>query len=218
MTEGQGRFSIQDSQTVVFIGDSITDCSRRDVAYPYGEGYVRFAIDLITARYPQRDIKYVNRGISGDVSLGLQRRWKKDVLTHKPDWVSVLIGINDLHQCFYQDMKDISPRQCRQAYLDCLSRTVENTQAKLVLMDPFYICNDPQSGSAETFILSQLPGYIAVVEEMAEKFDAIHVPLHDVFQKQLGHRPADMFCPEPVHPNATGHMIIAHAWLNAMGW
>jgi len=45
-------FLLQDGQTVVFIGDSITDCGRRDVAAPLGNGYVRFIAELITIRYP----------------------------------------------------------------------------------------------------------------------------------------------------------------------
>jgi len=40
-------FLIQDTQTVVFTGDSITDCGRRDVAAPLGNGYVKIAVDLI---------------------------------------------------------------------------------------------------------------------------------------------------------------------------
>jgi hypothetical protein len=38
-------FALQDGQTVVFIGDSITDCGRREAQAPYGSGYVRLAID-----------------------------------------------------------------------------------------------------------------------------------------------------------------------------
>ncbi|MEJ7614799.1 MAG: hypothetical protein SQA66_14305 [Candidatus Fervidibacter sacchari] len=53
---------------------------------------------------------------------------------------------------------------------------------------------------------------------MADEFRAIFVPLHELFQEQLRYRPADMFCPEPVHPNFVGHLLIAHAWLTAMGW
>ena len=95
MTATSDTFLVKDGQTLVFIGDSITDCGRRDQAFPFGSGYVRFAIDLITARYPDRDITYHNRGIGGDVSTGLLRRWDDDVLVHEPDCVSVMIGINE---------------------------------------------------------------------------------------------------------------------------
>ena len=51
-------FLIQDGQTVVFIGDSITDCGRRDEARPLGNGYVKMAVDLVAAKYPQRQITF----------------------------------------------------------------------------------------------------------------------------------------------------------------
>ena len=219
MEQSAERFLLQDSQTVVFIGDSITDCGRRLEARPFGAGFMRFAVDLVTARYPQRKIKFVNRGISGDVSVGLRQRWDEDVIAHKPDWVSVMIGINDVHRSFLDyGMMDVPPELYRTAYLDCLSRTADQTRARLVLMDPFYICKDPPAGSVYEEVLRVLPDYIAIVHEMAERFQTLHVPTHDIFQQHLQHRPAETFCPEPVHPNPTGHMVIAHAWLNALGW
>ena len=212
-------FALQDGQTVVFIGDSITDCGRRLEAYPFGDGFVRFAIDLITARYPQRKIQFHNYGISGDVSTGLQQRWDQDVLSHQPDWISVLIGINDLHKRFRLPAEpEIPPELYHSACLDCLTRTAEKTKARIILMDPFYICCDPLAESVEEEVLKILPEYIAVVREMAQKFHALHVPLHDIFQQQLRYNPARNFCPEPVHPNSTGHLVIAHAWLNALNW
>ncbi|MEK8107305.1 hypothetical protein NKG94_22980 [Micromonospora sp. M12] len=39
-------------QRVVFIGDSITDCGRRDVAAPYGSGYVSLVRALVGAWHP----------------------------------------------------------------------------------------------------------------------------------------------------------------------
>lgn len=44
------EFAFQDGQTVVFIGDSITDCGRRDSQHPFGNGYVRQTIDPVLGR------------------------------------------------------------------------------------------------------------------------------------------------------------------------
>ncbi len=52
-------FAFQNGQTVPFIGDSITDCGRRGEHAPYGNGYVKLAIDLITAKYPERNLCYL---------------------------------------------------------------------------------------------------------------------------------------------------------------
>ena len=212
-------FVIQDGQTVVFIGDSITDCNRRDVAAPLGDGYAKMVVDLITAKYPSRQINFLNKGIGGDVATGLRDRWADDVLTHNPDWVSVMVGINDLCTRFYPDTQaQVPPEKYREAYSQFLSRTREGTKATLVLMDPFYISKESAPNSLRTTVLGALGEYIAIVGEMAQKFDALHVATHDVFQRQLEYRPSDTFCPEPIHPNATGHMVIANAWLEALGW
>ncbi len=219
MTPSDSSFLIQDGQTVVLIGDSITDCGRRDASFPFGSGYVKMVIDLITARYPDRKIRYINEGIGGDVSIGLRGRWHDDVLVHNPDWLSVMIGINDIHRTFSPNEADRVPVEMyRDAYDHCLARTAEETDARIILMDPFYISQESDQISLRAQVLELIPQYIAVVREMAEKYNALHVPLHDIFQEQLKYRPADTFCPEPVHPFPGGHLIMAHAWLQAMGW
>ena len=212
------NFLFKNGQTVVFIGDSITDCGRRAAERPFGSGYVRDAVDLIRAKYPQRQLTFHNEGIGGDVSTGLRNRWSDDVIVHRPDWVLVLIGINDLHRTWRANSESVPPELYREAYVDFLTRTREETKARLVLMDPFYISVESSATSARRQVLDLLPKYIRVVHEMAREFGAIHVPMHDIFQQQLRHRPADVFCPEPVHPNAAGHLVIAHALLAAVGW
>ena len=85
----------QSGDKVLFIGDSITDCGRRDAHAPLGHGYVRKITELITAKYPERDISYVNKGIGGDIVEGLENRWDVDVIDEAPKWLSVKIGINN---------------------------------------------------------------------------------------------------------------------------
>ena len=85
----------QSGEKVLFIGDSITDCGRRGEHVPLGNGYVKKVTELITAKYPERRIEYINKGIGGDIVEGLEARWDTDVIAEKPDWLSVKIGINN---------------------------------------------------------------------------------------------------------------------------
>jgi lysophospholipase L1-like esterase len=211
-------FLVQDGQTVVFIGDSITDCGRRDVAAPLGNGYVKFIADLIAIRYPAMKVNIVNKGISGNTVADLRERWHDDVLVLKPDWVSILIGINDVHRTLRNEPTAVPPDRYQQLYRECLSLMKERTTARLVLMELFYISTDTETDSWRTKVLRALGEYRAIVRRLVDEFGAIFVPLHDLFQEQLRYRPADMFCPEPVHPNSVEHLLIAHAWLKAMGW
>ncbi|KPK83534.1 MAG: hypothetical protein AMJ81_08030 [Phycisphaerae bacterium SM23_33] len=218
MARSSGKLAVRDGQTVVFIGDSITDCGRRAQAAPLGEGYVSMAAALVAARYPERQISFINQGIGGDVSVGLRDRWADDVLVHRPDWVSVLVGINDLHRTLRGDPAAVPPELYRQAYDDCLQRTADGASARLILMDPFYMSRENSPHSMRSKVLELLPDYIAVVADLAKKHAAIRVRLHQAFGRVLRHHPADFVCPEPVHPNRTGHLIIAHEWLKAVGW
>jgi lysophospholipase L1-like esterase len=90
---------------LVMIGDSVTDCGR---ARPVGEGlfgaigtgYVGYIDALLSARYPELGVRVVNVGSSGNTILDLQARWQSDVLDLKPDWLSIMIGINDVWRQF----------------------------------------------------------------------------------------------------------------------
>ena len=70
-----GELCVKDKQTILFIGNSITDCGRRDAAAPLGNGYVRFFSELAMAYYPERDIRYINTGIGGNRITDLKSSW-----------------------------------------------------------------------------------------------------------------------------------------------
>lgn len=213
------KFLFQHNQTVLFIGDSITDCGRRAAGAPLGEGYVKLATDLIVARYPERNIRVINKGIGGNTVQDLYNRWSDDVLRHKPDWLSVKIGINDLHRSFGNSPNPlITLEQYRELYHGILERTRRTIRARIILIDPFYISIDSAKGSWRSQVLERLPRYLSVVKSLAREFKTIHVRNHDAFKRQLRYREADRFCPEPVHPNASGHIVLAHELLRAVGW
>ena len=95
-----GGLLLQDGESVLFIGDSITDAGRRADTYRgLGSGYVAQVADLLAARYPDRAIAINNQGISGNRVVDLRSRWAEDVAAHDPDWVSISIGINEVGGC-----------------------------------------------------------------------------------------------------------------------
>ena len=210
-------FLFKKGETIVFIGDSITDCGRRDQFFPYGNGYAKMVIDLVTACYPEKSFTYFNEGISGDTVEGLHNRWHDDLIFLKPDWVFILIGINDLH-CFLADSTTLAPDRYEKLYRAILERIKQETKAKLILMEPFYISNDFKSDNFRSLVLKTIPDYIKIVRRLAGEFDALLIKTHDIFQEQLKYRAADTFCAEPVHPNATGHLVIAHELLKAINF
>lgn len=213
-------FAIKPRQTVLFIGDSITDCGRRGgPSAPLGDGYVRIASELIVAKYPAHQLKIINRGIGGNTVRDLAGRWSDDAIYYQPDWLSIKIGINDLHR-WHNNVAgaSVTPDEFADIYDSILARTRKETKANIILVDPFYLSVERHPGAPRASIIEKLPLYIRTVHKLAKKYKTRHVKTHEVFQKVMKYHPAESLCPEPVHPYASGHTIIAHEWLGTVGW
>jgi lysophospholipase L1-like esterase len=78
-------FFLKDGDTVVMIGDSITE----QLLY---SNYVEM---WAVSRFPAWKLTFRNVGISGDTSPGGNGRFKRDVLAHKPTALTVDFGMND---------------------------------------------------------------------------------------------------------------------------
>jgi lysophospholipase L1-like esterase len=209
-------FALKNGDTFVMIGDSITDCGRRDVAAPYGDGYVALTVDMARAACPAGGFTIVNKGIGGDNTRGLLERWDDDVIRYDPAWVSILIGINDQHTYMGDPVNGISPKVYRECYDAFLARTKEKTSARLIILDPFYISVAAAEGTWRRKVLDLIPEYIAVCGEMAAKYDAAHIATHAIYQEHLKYRDAEAYCPEPVHPNRAGHVVMAAEIIKAL--
>lgn len=208
---------LKNGETLLFIGDSITDCDRRDDRHrPLGWGYVHMVSDMLTIREPQKKITVLNHGVGGDTAANLHSRWADDALALNPDWLSIKIGINDLNQTL-SGQGDLPPEKFEENYDFILAQTVKRLpNCKLLLIDPFFMSCDTLEDSYRARVLKTLPGYIDVVHRMRRKYKTRQVKTHDLFQKQLKHHPRSVFGHEPVHPNPTGHLLIAEAVYNAL--
>ena len=132
-------------KTLLFQGDSITDCSRaiteaEDTRHTFlGSGYVSLLAAEIYGDQPEKDWRIFNRGISGNRVVDLYARWKVDALVLKPDVLSILIGVNDTwHEYNRQNGVEV-PR-----YEEFLRRLISWTkdtlpEVKIVLLEPFVL-------------------------------------------------------------------------------
>lgn len=205
---------ITDGAKIIFIGDSITDCGRRDPAYaPLGRGYVKLFSDIMIVKHPELTLDIINRGIGGDSIDNLLTRWHDDVMTQNPDFLSVKIGINDLHKHMNnKDFAFLTIDEFKRIYARLLELTVEKfPDCKLLLISPFYISRDSIEGSLRKKVLDILPEYINAVKELSQQFNTDFIDLHELFQKQLEYKHPDTYCQEPVHPNPVGHLLMAEA-------
>ena len=200
---------------VLFIGDSITDCGRRGDHAPLGHGYVRKITELITAKYPERDIAYVNKGIGGDIVEGLENRWGTDVIDEKPDWLSVKIGINNASRQLGQDIsnEDYLP-DWEACYRRILTRVKNELDAPLFLFEIFYIEEDVENPRPLA-----VDAYNASIHKLADEFDARLIRTNDAFDSAVAARPGALWTTQDgVHPNAEGHTLMALEFLKQAGW
>jgi|BEDMetMinimDraft_2_1075160.scaffolds.fasta_scaffold00822_6 lysophospholipase L1-like esterase len=200
-------FTLKQGDKVLFIGDSITDASRRDQP-PLGNGYVSIFKDLADSLRPELKLNVINKGISGNTALDLRERWEDDVIALNPNVISVMIGINDVHRYLSGDVR-LSVDHYAEAYRDVLEITSKRLNAEIVLLSPFYISKAKEMDTFRKKVLETLPDYIRVVEGLSKEFSTAYLDLHREFKMRLEYLDPETFAPEPVHPNRRGHTLIA---------
>jgi len=210
----QSKIDLKPNQTIVFIGDSITDAGRSEPAYqPFGFGYVHFVANLLLAKYPRLNLNIVNTGISGNTVQDLKARWETDCIAYKPDILSVLIGVNDLWRQYAEPERwpdAVYPDEYESIYRQLLSTASQRCNCRLVLMEPFMFCND-----LEIQMYKDLRAYIKIVHNLAEQFDAVLVPLQSGIDEQIKQVPAEKWASDSVHPYVWAHAWIAQCWFEA---
>jgi lysophospholipase L1-like esterase len=218
--EGRRGLKLAARSKLVMVGDSITDAGR---ARPVGEGrgdaigkgYVMMVEALLGAVYPDQWIRVVNQGISGNTVRDLKARWQTDVLDLAPDWVSIMIGTNDVWRQFD------SPRQTEshvliEEYEKTLEELVLATLPKvkgMILVTPFYIepsRSDPMRAAMDR--------YGAVVRRLAEKHRTLFVDSQAPFDEVLNTRYPASINWDRVHPDYVGSMVLARAFVDAIGF
>ena len=206
------RIELKSNQTILFIGDSITDAGRLEAAYrPFGYGYVHFVAYRLLAKYPEYNLGIINTGISGNTIRDLNYRWERDCLNHKPDILSVLIGINDVFRQ-YTGTPDAAVLfdEYQLTYNRLLSLAKEKYNCRLILIEPFMFCDDKTNSTYKA-----LQQYIHVVRALAQEFDAVLVPLQELIDKEIKKVSPEKFSDDMVHPYMWAHAWIAQQWFEA---
>ena len=205
--------------TILFIGDSISDYERKR---PVGEGlfnawgrsYVADAGSLLCCMYPELHLRIINMGISGNQIRDLDVRWDSDVLAHHPQWVSVLIGINDVWRQFDSPQMP----ECH-VPLDEFEATYERLVEKtlpavkgMILMTPYFM--EPNRMDP---MRARMDEYGQAVKRVAARHGLTLVDLQSAWDQLFRHMHPCNIAWDRIHPNQTGCMYIAKQFLRAVG-
>lgn len=202
-------------QTIEFIGDSITDCSRQTPDYaPLGQGYVREVHRLLQAGYPELQLTVLNKGVGGDRVTSLLSRWDRDALEINPDWLFIYIGVNDVWRFVEGDQDEaVSLPEFEQIYRQLIDAAQTNINAQIRLVSPFLAEKDLTDPFRS--LLSQ---YQTAIDKIGEEYHLPVIHLQPAFDWAMLSKPAAYWAVDRVHPTEEGHMLIALTILRACGY
>ena len=209
----------EEKDTILFIGDSISDYERKR---PVGEGlfnawgrsYVADAASLLSCMYPELGLRLINMGISGNQIRDLDARWDTDVLALHPQWVSVLIGINDVWRQFDSPQmpeQHVPLDEFEKTYERLVEKTLPSVKG-LILMTPYFM--EPNRSDP---MRARMDEYGRAVRRVAEKYHQTFVDLQTAWDQLFRHMHPCNIAWDRIHPNQIGCMYIAKQFLKAVG-
>ena len=202
-------------KTIVFQGDSITDATYpRQYPTELGNDYVTMTAGRITYAHPGK-YQCLNRGVSGNRSVDMYARIKKDVLNLKPDILTVLIGVNDVwHECSSGNGVDAGKfemilrlflREVLDALPDC----------RIFILEPFVLPGHATQEHLDTF-LREVPLRALACKRVAESFSLPFVPLQEKLEALAAQTEPAYVLHDGVHPTSAGHYLISQALYEAL--
>ncbi len=200
----------------LFQGDSITDANRRrDDENNYGYGYPNlFAADYMH-RFPGK-WEFRNEGISGDKIVDLYARIKCDIINLAPDYMSVLVGVNDVwHELNEQD--GVSAEKYEKVYTMLIEEVFAALpHIKIFILEPF-VLKGPGTERYYDVFREEVEKRSAAAKRIAEKFNLTFVPLQAEFDKACESAEPTYWLADGVHPTAAGHALIKAELSKAVG-
>jgi len=199
-------------KTVLFQGDSITSARRypEDMNFR-GSGYATMASGYLGVEYPG-EFTFINMGVGGDRITDLIARMKCDAINLAPDYMSILIGINDAFLDVTQN-NGVSAERFEtfySLYVEDIKKALPNV--RMMLLEPYVL-----KGTMTTEIWDELrpetEKRAAITRKIAEKNELVFVPLMETFDKAAASLSEEYWSFDGIHPTVSGHELIKRAWL-----
>ncbi|MFE3882921.1 SGNH/GDSL hydrolase family protein [Streptomyces lydicus] len=214
--------TVRPGSTVMFTGDSITDCQRRESEDGLGFGYPLRIAGEWGLRHPDRPVTWLNSGIAGHKVSDLEARWQTDVLDAGPDVVSILVGVNDMGWHTLDPEGYVIPVEDFTAGYDRLLAPLAEAGTELILIEPFLlpIQGVVEAGAARIGVeerkewRADLDPKIQAVRDLADRYGAQLLPADRMFAELAATTGPEHWAEDGVHPTPAGHAALAAAWLN----
>lgn len=201
----------KDGETVLFQGDSVTDwCRDREpeceTIENLGKGYPRIFKEIYDILFPGNKVNFVNRGISGNKIIDLINRYEADFKAVDPDFISIMIGINDTWHGI-EDGTNTPVELFEKRYKQLLSDIkADMPNAKIMILEQFAFTAHPDRLGWD----KDLDAKRAVTRKLAKKYADYFIPMYDIMLDAIKENftMADM-SEDGVHPAEQGFSLIA---------
>jgi lysophospholipase L1-like esterase len=204
------RIMFKKNDTIVFYGDSITSSSKTNPEGSLtwdglGSGYVNMINTYYLLYKPELNLRIINQGISGNRTEDLIKRLDSDVLSYNPNYVFIMIGVNDAWRMFdcpqIPEFK-ISNEKYRNNLLYLVKKIIASG-SKVVLMSPFYL-----ETNLSNPLRNKIDQYVAIMEEIAAEYNLLFINLQKSFDELLEKVLVFSLSADRVHLNMAGNMYL----------
>lgn len=213
----------KDGETVCFFGDSIT----------HGGRFHSYIYDYYLTRFPDRTVRFVNAGVSGDSAGGAQGRLADDVAANKPAAVVVMFGMNDVGRGNYvaepNEQQRAAQRQALERYRANMERLTARLRAEAGEPRLLFVTPSPFDQTGVNDRNNNQPGCndglarcAEIVRELAAQNKGTVIDFHAPMtafnlERQRSDPSFTIIGPDRVHPGAPGHLMMAWLFLKAQG-
>ena len=202
-TAAQQTFMVKDGETIVFLGDSITQGASRP------EGFIPL-INLFCG-VNGYEVKTINAGIGGHKSSDMLARLDRDVLKHNPDWVFISCGVNDVWH--HARWEGIYLPDYKRNMAEIVDRCLK-AGAKIILLTSTPIYENLNSEENK-----KLRTYNDFLKTLAKSRGIILCDLFAAFEKIYKVKMTDenLMTTDGVHMKPRGYRLMAREMLKALG-
>lgn len=196
---------------IVFLGDSITQAGSRP------GGYVDLFRDSIDRFSDPSEVEVIASGMSGDRVPNCLARLERDVLSHRPAWVVVYAGINDVWHSTRGEGTDAE--EFRESLHEIVTRCQDH--GARVCLVTLGLIGEKTDGSNS--LDAQLDAYSDIVREVADLADSHLVDLRVELLSHLRKinpvgRPHSIITTDGVHLNASGNQFVSGVFSRFFGF
>src|SRR5664279_3871954 len=203
---GNSSFALHDGDHVTFYGDSITE--QRE--------YTEYVEEYVLTRFPQWKVTFHNAGVGGDKVSGggagpIDLRLERDLLSVRPNVVTIMLGMND---GYYRPTQPGIVSTYIEGYrhiVDTIQKNLPQCRITLIQPSPFDdITREPEfpgGYNAALLVFSDAIGQIA--KERNYGLTDFNAPVTAMLKTLNQYSPhlAQQLLPDRVHPSEAGHWI-----------